>query len=376
MKAVIVSWESEGKELYNIIRNSFEVKYVIEREHELWGEAKGYSDIQIISFAKAQKLYEYGEIDKYIIPCLKGFNVYTGIYLQLLNSGVSDDDILYAPLVFYKDSSLSYEERAGKICLFRKRTDLDYLVLHIVEHCNLSCANCSMFCGLVSHPAFMDFEKTKKALWKLKGMFDQILVFRLIGGEPFLNNEIGEYCKFIRSIYPLADLEIVTNGTLVRHMPESLIEVLQSNNVTLDITHYSVINSIVDELNEFLNKKEIKHYFTREIKVFSRLYDLMGRTDREEVFKTCKMKFNCVNMKENNIAVCHVPFALPRAVNQFDIKIVESGMIDLFKEGLSAETIRSRMNKPLEICRFCNRDIDSWHQLDNFQKRNIKNWSI
>lgn len=375
MKVAIISWDSEARTLYQWIRERYAVDYVIERDHTLW-DTDAAAPCRLISFGKAYQLYRQGEIDAFIIPCMRGINVYTGIYLPLLQYGVSEDDVLYAPLRMHREPGLTDTQRLSLICRFMDRTDLDFLVLHVTEHCNLRCANCSMFAGLVKEPATMDLEITKKAVLRLKQCFDQVLVLKLIGGEPFLNPELGEYCRFLRQVYPLADIEIATNGTKILGMDGALLKTLQTERITLDVTYYPVLNPVIDELNAFLNESGLRHYFTQEIALFTRLYDLQGRSDPESTFSVCRMKFNCVNMKENRIAVCHAPFALPHARDAFGITYTEEGWIDLMQEGLTAKILRERMNRPMELCRYCNRGMDSWRQLTREQSRQPENWSI
>jgi len=376
MSSVIVSWDNEAKLLYRIIGETHLINYVVERDHDYWGSDKNHPEIAVVSFGKAYSLYKSKKIDKWIIPCMRGINIFTGIYLPLIKRGVREEDVLYAPLRFFKDTTLSDEERRKLIIPFKHRTDLDFLVLHITEHCNLSCAQCSMFAGLVNEPKFMDFAKTEMAVRQLKNLFEQVLVIKLIGGEPLLNKEIGKYCRLLRSVFPLSDIEIATNGTLIRQLDSSTIDILQEESITLDIAYYSVLNDEIDDINEFLNSKNIKHYITREISVFSILYNLQGDSDIDLTYETCKMKFNCVNMKENKLAVCHVPFALPNAKAHFNLQYETEGYIDLFEEGLTAQSVIERLNKPSSLCRFCNRDLKTWQTLQLSEKEDISNWSL
>lgn len=376
MKLALLSWDEEGKYLYELIKKYNTVEYVIEIYPDRWCDL---GDFKIISIGKAIDLYNKNRIDKFIIPCMRGINIYTGVFMPLLKRGVNTEDVLYAPLRVFKDKTITDEEKRNMICLFNERTDMDFLVLHITEHCNLSCAYCSMFAGLVREPKYMDYTLTEKYVKRLKNIFDQVLVFKLIGGEPFLNKEIGRYCNLIRSEYPLADIEIATNGTLILGQSEDIIDTLVKNNITLDITHYPVNNLIIDELNDFLNSRGIKHYLTQEVREFSKLYDLEGNSDVQEVFERCRIKFNCVNMKENKLAVCHVPFALQTASKEFDLNIAEAeyDFIDLCDETLDANKIRTLMNKPHGVCKFCHiDDYEEWKQLSTSQIGDISHWSI
>ncbi|WP_415930256.1 radical SAM protein [Zhenpiania hominis] len=376
MKVILISWDVEGKILYDLIKQEYQIDYIVERNPDLW---RKYNEYEIISFSKALDLYMNNSSYKFIIPCMRGVNVHTEIYMSLLERGVKVYDVLYAPLKIFKERHMSNEDKKELICLFDDRTDLDFLVLHIAEGCNLSCAHCSMFAGLIKSKKNVDFEKTKKGIKKLKKIFDQILVFKVMGGEPFLNNQIVDYCRYIRQTYPLTDIEIVTNGTLLMKQSKETIQALVDLNVTLDISYYSISNDIIDELNEYLNQLNIKHFFTYEIREFFKAYNFEKKNQANEVFKRCKIKFNCVNMKENRLAVCHVPFGMEVAAKEFKIKISQSdyGFIDLDDKTLTARKCINFMNQSHEICKYCS--IDSrviWEEFKPGEEKNVEYWSV
>ena len=52
MNICIVSWDSEARYLYKILKDRYEVRYVIERDHRLWG--KNANGFDIVSFGNIQ----------------------------------------------------------------------------------------------------------------------------------------------------------------------------------------------------------------------------------------------------------------------------------------------------------------------------------
>lgn len=112
-KICIISWDAEGQRLYDLIRDVYDVSCVVERDHTLWG--KHGSGFDIVSFSSAYKQYREKQIEKFIIPGMRGIVVKTGIYDKLIRHGIRVEDILYAPSAVFKNTCLSGDERRAMI---------------------------------------------------------------------------------------------------------------------------------------------------------------------------------------------------------------------------------------------------------------------
>lgn len=376
MRLCLLSWEAEAKKTYEILHNTNTFEYAIELENSLWGKNEF---VEIVSFERAFLLYREDKIDAFIIPCMRGISLQNGVYERLIRAGIPDEKILYAPLRLIKDDSLSYEEKEKLVCQFSKRNEFDYLALHITDHCNLNCAYCSVMCARVKKPGFASFEKTEKGIMHLKAIIDQISVIRILGGEPTLNPEWIEYCKMVRRHYPLADIEVVTNGTKILQMSKEQLDVLRNYHITLDVSFYPTIGDKIDDIELMLRNEKIEHYITAENEFFSVLYDFENLGNPEHNFKVCRMKFMCLNMYEDTISVCHVPIGLSRAqgfISEEEIAKVVANRIDLTQEGLDATNLYKMLNTPMDVCKFCNQDRVEWKILKSeTEKNDIKNWS-
>lgn len=377
MRICLISFEEEGKRLYELLKNREMIPYVIERDNTQWGFIN--HETECISFSNAYVKYHKNEFEKFIIPCMRGINIKNAIYDRLIRNGVKSEDILYAPLSIFKNNEITEEEKYKIICRFDKRKELDYLALHITDHCNLNCENCSVLCGLIKAPSFPDMRITKTALEKLKGYFDQIQVIRVLGGEPTLNREWLDYCSFIRRLYPLSDIEVVTNGTRILAMKDEEFEVLKKESIAFDISYYPTIGEKIDKINQILKDKKIKFYISQENEFFSKLYSFRKKTDSEMNYKCCRMKFMCMNMRENYLGVCHASFGVERASRYLDFEgcnsISDFGRVDLFEPGLNAEIIMKMLDRPAEICAYCNKDLVTWNTIKS-DFEDIKKWSI
>lgn len=375
MNICIVSWDSEARYLYKILKDRYEVRYVIERDHRLWG--KNANGFDIVSFGKAYRLFHENKIDYFLIPCMRGINIKNGIYDRLIRNKIPKDRILYAPLRVFKDDQLTDKEKRELICKFEDRTEIDYLALHIADHCNLNCAGCSVFSALAEHPSLPGFEETKEAVKLLKEKFDQVVVFRILGGEPTLNHKWLEICQWIRRLYPLADVEVVTNGTTILSMTEKVLKKVQKERITFDITYYPVLQEKIDDINTCLNKYHVKHYITQEMETFSRLYNFDASQNPRDNYDVCKMKFMCMNMREYELGVCHAVFGMERAKGRFsEIEYSDDCKIDIRTKDITAKEIIRKLDRPHDICAYCNQDLMRWHMLREENKLNRQEWSI
>ena len=58
-------------------------------------------------------------------------------------------------------------------------------------------------------------------LAELTNHSDQMCII-LMGGEPLLHPQVGEFCRVTRECYPEAGITIITNGTLIPKMGKAL----------------------------------------------------------------------------------------------------------------------------------------------------------
>lgn len=378
MRICIISWDDEARRLYQLLRSSYEIEYIIERDNNQWGTLD--NGLKIVSFSKAYKLFREGMFDVFLIPAMRGINVNNGIYLRLLRNNIPQDKIWYAPLASWKCTDLDESERIGMLCPFNERKELDYLALHIADHCNLNCSYCSVFSGLVKQPSFPDTESTLEGIRLLRKYYDQVLVFRLLGGEPLLNKDWLKIALYARELFPLADIEVVTNGLKILQLTKEEFSVMRENGIAFDISYYPVIGDKIDDINELLRENNVKHYITQENEFFSRLYNFSHPGDTEQNYQVCKMKFMCLNMYGKRLGVCHALIGLERAKEFIPPEIADTipgYWVDLDEDGLSARKIREKLDRPMPICRYCNQDLALWHPLTDSSKVNDPgNWSL
>ena len=375
MNVAIITWGDESRILYDLLhRNGYNIVCIIEDNNCKWDLR--YKETPIVSSGKGAVMFEAGSIEKFIVPSLDEQLNYRAEKM-ISAYGIDLDNLLYAPIETLK-GKLSDGEKIAKICLYTERTELDTMEIHVAEHCNLNCKNCSMFCGLVETCDFPCYQEFEEGIKQLKNFFPHIKKFRIIGGEPLLNPELDKYICLIRNVYPYTDIRLISNGILVTKMSDQLIQTIIDNDVTFIVTQYISLKHSIDEINRFLSKTGIRYIVTEAVLEFQKIYNALGDSDIDENFNRCHWKGSCATMYGTKIATCYVPFVIHYFSDKFNLAIEETGKIDLMEEGLTAQEIIKRMHTPFDMCRYCapKGNWTEWERLPDKNNTTIQDWSI
>lgn len=375
MNVAIITWGDESRILYDLLhRNGYNIVCIIEDNNCKWDLR--YKEAPIVSSGKGAVMFEAGSIEKFIVPSLDEQLNYRAEKM-ISAYGIDLDNLLYAPIETLK-GKLSDGEKIAKICLYTERTELETMEIHVAEHCNLNCKNCSMFCGLVETCDFPCYQEFEEGIKQLKNFFPHIKKFRIIGGEPLLNPELDKYICLIRNVYPYTDIRLISNGILVTKMSDQLIQTIIDNDVTFIVTQYISLKHSIDEINRFLSKTGIRYIVTEAVLEFQKIYNALGDSDIDENFYRCHWKGSCATMYGTKIATCYVPFVIHYFSDKFNLAIEETGKIDLMEEGLTAQEIIKRMHTPFDMCRYCapKGNWTEWERLPDKSNTTIQDWSI
>ena len=364
MNVCIISWTSETKECIRRFSSDITTVSVAEKNFRVWGKQSNESGYTITSIDAAIIAYQKHIIDKFVIPCLLKGNVLSTMYVTLKTYEIPDEDILYVPYSIIKDNGVITQ---NALCMFVDRRELDRLELHINDHCNLRCANCSMLAGLVQEETNADLELTKLSLLKLHEIFPHIMEIDIFGGEPLLNPQLMMYCDFLRRLFPNSTIFIVTNGIKLCSLNQNVLQCIKKNHIRLSITYYPVFDANIERAMQLFQEMDISFVILQKRVNFLNLYDFSGNQDSAEVFHLCKRRLSIIAMRENKLASCYTPFSFCYAEKVFQIGYKEDGIIDILAEKLSPREIITRFMTPMDCCRFCHCDKTEWYQINSIE---------
>ena len=111
------------------------------------------------------------------------------------------------------------------------------LDVHIVDHCNLNCADCSHNSHL-SPTKFHDLEELTSQIRALQEVCE-IKRLHVVGGEPLLHPRIDDCLQMFRSALPDAAIYLLSNGMLKERLFK-LLPTLKKEGINTSISKYPI----------------------------------------------------------------------------------------------------------------------------------------
>ena len=250
---------------------------------------------------------------------------------------------------------------------------LQYLETHVVDQCNLNCRGCSHFSPIAktNNYSFNEFEKD---IYRLAELINEIEVFRLLGGEPFIANNLTEYIKTVRQTFPSTDLRIVTNGLLLRNADKLVLKIIKENNVQLDISIYTPTQNVMHEIIEILVRHDLRHSFLVPIQKFKKRITLSTKCNNVTAFKNCSAN-NCTFLYKGKISACPGPSLCYLLNDRFDTKLNgDADVIDIHSIDITGKQIEEFIRHPLDLCKHCGNVLEfPWEQCTAAR---LSDWAI
>lgn len=233
------------------------------------------------------------------------------------------------------------------------RTWYPNMIVSITTRCSLKCKHCSNLMCYYEKPQNVSYDTIVASLDRITQLCDRILELYIIGGEPFLNDQLADVLEYALSLPQITCVCINTNGT-VPIKSERLLELLKNKRVRLSITDYGYGN--VDEFCKILSDNGSN--FTRDkTKVWTDYGNMRrrGKTKKElkKQFKKCFML--CREILDGKFHFC------PRSANAINLGLVpdvEGDYLDLLDENrpVTREELfffYYNRTEPLQTCDYC-----------------------
>lgn len=246
---------------------------------------------------------------------------------------------------------------------YKKKVCLMEVHSTITSRCTLKCKHCNMF--MPYYKEHVDYT-AKDILEDLELLFrhvDYIVAYRILGGEPLINNELEDMIKQIGDRYGdrIGNIGIITNGTLLPD--EKLIETSKKYNVKFDFSDYTDVvdyKKRFDESVKIVSGAGLRYSVNRSLRwcdfgfpVNNRMHDF----DKvREHMLSCGPIFHGLN--DGRYYYCHVSWSADKAKL---LKNVPDDYVDLRKLGdddSAKEAILEHSNGNMEkgfvkLCKIC-----------------------
>lgn len=249
----------------------------------------------------------------------------------------------------------------------KHKCDKLFFEVQLCDHCNLNCASCSHFSPLAPRKD-TDIKVLEKDYNRLAELFPQKAFkrIRLLGGEPLMHPEVETGILLTRKFFPLARIELVTNGLLLHRMTESFWDACKQTGLLMVVSPYP-INLNYDSITRLLQEKGIKFRFEQMAHSFNK--DEMNENGEESPFKNwcfCKLAVRCSQLRNGRLYMCCKPAYADYLNRSFGTKFIVTGKdyVDLYSPS-ARKDIRKYLKRPIPFCRYCDilhpQTVD-WHR--------------
>lgn len=191
---------------------------------------------------------------------------------------------------------------------------VDFYITHV---CNLTCRGCNRFnnMGLKGFQRWSDNANDIEK-WATRLTFDKITI---IGGEPALNPDLGNWCINLRRLWPNAEMLIQSNGTY----KQPVFDLFPNLNVGFAVSVHD------DEMLPDIRNKWNPDIFLIDATVFHQNalvqhldFWTVHKSNPKIAFAACSMKYD-ITFFNGKLYKCPVSALLPEVYSQKDIRLNE-----------------------------------------------------
>jgi hypothetical protein len=224
------------------------------------------------------------------------------------------------------------------------------LEAHVVDHCNLTCAECCSLSPMlppwVADPADLaaDLASARKLLAPA--------VFKLVGGEPLLHPDLVELVRVVRQSEIAPRISITTNGLLLDRTPDALWKAIDAITISVYPRPALAPDAIAaTELRAARFSVALNWKHQAEFVVMNRSKPATDVDEARGIFDHCWIRERCHMLRNGRFYTCTRPPHL---------QTYHRGAIDFTGDGivladLDVTTLHSYLtsDRPLAACAHC-----------------------
>jgi len=265
------------------------------------------------------------------------------------------------------DTGMSAHEIRRRVDIYKAECDtltiedsssvkVKYVDITVTEACSMKCESCSNLMQYYLTPRNSDTELLFKSIDKLMKVVDTIYEFRVVGGEPFINKQIGKVINRLLEYKTIKEIVIYTNATIVPKGEN--FDCLKNDKIFVEITDYGDLSKRKDELIELLEANNIR--YTSVVPVWTDSGKLRYQNATEEELVD---KFNNCCMIDKTTILNGKLYRCPFSANAHNLNAIPPNKDDVVDLGDDNKTIHQikdaveqlhRNKKYLEACKHCN----------------------
>ena len=252
------------------------------------------------------------------------------------------------------DSNGYIDTHLRKIRFSDQRPTFLYVEIPIVNHCNLNCKGCFVSCNENDVKEHIPVTEIINDLQQMKKHFYDIPWIRFYGGEPLLFKGIEQLLEKARKLFFDSEIDILTNGLLIPGLKDSVLQSIQDNNITVNISHYPPIDKMLHLIEKKLSGYDIPYILHNKSK-FMKFFTLTENSAIEKIARSCFLS-GCRHLTKGKLSKCSSFVAFEKLNKQFKTKYViheNKDWFDIYNNDFNAWNVAKQLNKAIPLCRYC-----------------------
>lgn len=356
----------DGKYLYDQILEAKDCNYnvvaIVDNDKKFQG--LGVHELRVGNLEELALDYKNKKIEKIIVCVRKGFSRFCII------KNLQEADIVLTDIILFKPSPLIFkspiifdENDAGYKTQWYFITDnnrnkpiIQHLEANLADGCNLNCRGCLHFSNLYKIGDIPDEQAILDSI-KIIAQKCEIFQFRILGGEPLLNDKLADFIVELRKILPYCDIAIISNGILIPKVNEYLFEVMNKCQIGFILTLYQPTLKMKDKIYQRLDKFRVL-YGSHEAKtdLFEKFIMLEPSEIDSHPYESCEPRGILV-LKDGKLYKCPVEAYIGKYCDTYDVCMEVPNGIDVKDEAINWKTtIENLYTKPRTLCKYCSKN--------------------
>jgi len=232
--------------------------------------------------------------------------------------------------------------------------------MHIVDTCNLNCRGCAHFSPIFK-TNLPEINQRLADVNKLNEKIPYISRFYILGGEPFLNPEIGEYAFRIGEILANSEIWIVTNGILIPKTDSSIMKRIKDSRAKISISRYEPTDKMLDKIRDSLEEYRIPYEIRPSVKKNG--FNIPLSLRKESSYDKLCISNGCLTIWNGYISRCPTLMYIDTFNMHFEQNLPNNGIISL-DAPISGWNLVDKLNERVPLCDYCVKNPIDWSQCE------------
>jgi len=239
-----------------------------------------------------------------------------------------------------------------------QKRQLSYLVLNILDHCNLRCKGCDHFAA-IAEERFVSLDDIRRDLARMSNILNgRVARIGVMGGEPLLHPQLKEILIYTRLFFPKTLIQLVTNGLLLLRQEEAFWQNCREQNIVIVNTKYPIhLDYEAIKETAAIHGVTFEHYQdtgTVTKTSYKIPLDIEGKQNPQKSFRKCFHATKLSLLMEGRLYACTVAPNVRHFNHKFGtrMKLEEDDYLDIHHVKKASELFRFlSCSKP--FCRYC-----------------------